>query len=373
MPIQVVQHTEEYRSAAREFNLRMQNAGSRWGVYLEPERDWLCDGVREYAWREHYLAIDELGEVHGGFVLKPQEWLVRGMPHIVTDWQGPVSEGSVDSRYATLALRLMREMTRFYPSVYSWGHGGSDQPVVRMLEKMKWPMHATPLCMLVLKPYRFARLNAFLRNKRSHRLAMDAFAFSGIGPIALRCVQWGLRFTSGKRFGAAASTFDRFGEWADSLWESCKGAYSALAVRSAAAMNRLTPQRGWPPVVRLRVDKAGETIGWALVMNTRMQGDARFGDLHVGSLVDCLSYPADAGEIVYAATSYLRDLGVDIVVSNQSHPGWVRGFAENGYLIAPNRRLFVMSPGLRDVLEPFEEIVGGLHLTNMDGHGPHAL
>jgi hypothetical protein len=344
-----------------------------WGVYLEPERDWLSDGVQEHAWREHYLAVDELGEVHGGFVLKPQDWLVRGAPRIVTDWQGPVSEGSVDSRYATLALRLMREMTKLYPAIYSWGHGGSDQPVVRMLEKMKWPMHSTPLCMLVLKPYRFARLNSFLRRTRAQRLAMDAFALSGIGPLVLRFVHWARRFTSGKRFEAHAYPFERFEDWADSLWESCKGKYSALAVRHSVAMNRLTPESGWPPVTRLRIEKDRTIVGWALVMNTEMRGDARFGDLHVGSLVDCFSDPLHAGEVVSAATNYLRGRGVDVVVSNQSHPGWIRGFAENGYLIAPNRRLFVMSPGLREVLEPFDEIAPGLHLTNMDGHGPHAL
>jgi hypothetical protein len=93
----------------------------------------------------------------------------------------------------------------------------------------------------------------------------------------------------------------------------------------------------------------------------------------VGSLVDCLANPVDAGDVVRAATAFLAEKGVDIVVSNQSHPDWVRGFAENGYLVLPNRRLFVSTPQLRELLEPFEETALGLHLTNMDGHGPHAL
>ena len=74
-----------------------------------------------------------------------------------------------------------------------------------------------------------------------------------------------------------------------------------------------------------------------------------------------------------AATGFLRRREVDIIVSNQSHPGWIRGFAENGYLVLPDRRLFVASPELRRMFEPFADTARGLHLTNMDGHGPHSL
>jgi hypothetical protein len=61
------------------------------------------------------------------------------------------------------------------------------------------------------------------------------------------------------------------------------------------------------------------------------------------------------------------------VVSNQAHPGWARGFAENGYAVLPNKRLFAASPDLQEALQPFAETAQGLHLTNMDGHGPMAL
>ena len=86
-----------------------------------------------------------------------------------------------------------------------------------------------------------------------------------------------------------------------------------------------------------------------------------------------LADPADAGEVVFAATRFLRQRGVDIIVSNQAHPGWALGFAQNGYAVLPNKRMFAPSPALRALLEPFDETAKGLHLTNMDGHGPMAL
>lgn len=373
MAIRIVPHSEEFRAAAEAFNLRMRAAGSPWGVYPDPECDWLPKRPGRNVWREHHLVVDDEGAVHGGYTLKPQPWHVRGATHVVTDWQGPISEGSVDQKFALLAVRLMRDMVSKRPALYSWGHGGGDQPVVQMLRKMGWLMHETPLCLRVLKPFRFLRYNGFLRRSAPRRLALDAAAFSGVGPLGVHALHFFLRSLARRSFHATASTFERFEAWADDLWERCKGSYAALAVRDAESMNLLAPRSGWPPVTRLRVEKAGETIGWSLVMDTRMRGDARFGDLYVGSVVDCFASPLDAGEVVAASTRYLRAKGVDIVVSNQSHPAWIGGFAANGYAVLPKLRLFVAAPGLRDLLDPFEETAQGLHLTNMDGHGPHAL
>jgi hypothetical protein len=183
----------------------------------------------------------------------------------------------------------------------------------------------------------------------------------------------GLRLRTPAIFRSRATVVPSFGEWADQLWDQCKGRYSALAVRDAAMMNRLMPPGRWPPVTRLRVERGGRTVGWAAVMNTQMKDDDNYGDLRVGSIVDCLALPEDAGQVVSAASAFLRRGGADIIVSNQAHPAWVHGFAQNGYAVLANRRLFAASPGLRELLAPFDETALGLHLTNMDGHGPMAL
>lgn len=373
MSIRIVPHSKELTSAVEAFNQRMRARGAPWGFYVDPEPDWIPKRPGQKVWREYYVAIDEQHAVHGGFVLKPQDWHIRGETKIVTDWQGPVSEGSVNPRHASLAVRLIRDMLSKRPALYSWGHGGNEQPVVQILRKMGWLIHETPFCLLVLKPFRFLRLNAYLRTSAVRRAVLDLLAFSGAGFVGFRALHALLRLRTHRRFRVTVSAFTEFGRWADVLWDRCKSCYAAIAVRDAAAMNVLAPATGWPPVTRLQVERSGEVIGWALVMDTRMRGDARFGELHVGSVVDCFADPADAGDVVSAATAFLRRREVDVVVSNQAHPGWIRGFAENGYLVLPHRRLFVASPALRQLLDPFTETAQGLHLTNLDGHGPHGL
>ena len=370
MAIRVVPHCAELSSAVHEFNLRMRAKGSQWGFYVDSEPEWIPKRPGQTVWREYYVAVDEKNAVRGGFALKPQDWWVRGKTSVVTDWQGPFSEGSINTKYATLGLRLVRDMLSKRPLLYSWGHGGNEQPVVQMLRKMGWLMHNTPFCLRVLRPVRFLRLNAFFRITPLRRALLDLMAFSGSGFLGFRALHALLRLRALRRFRATAVEIADFGAWADALWERCKNRYIAIGVRDAASMNALAPATGWPPVIRLKIERSGEILGWALVMDTQMQGDARFGDLHVGSIVDCLADPADAGEVVAAATRFLSQRGLDIIASNQSHPAWARGFAENGYLVLKNRRLFAASPALQQLLEPLAETVQGMHLTNMDGHGP---
>ncbi|MBL0730314.1 hypothetical protein [Piscinibacter sp. HJYY11] len=374
MAIQIVPHSAEWRNAVEAFNERMRAGGSGWSFYVDPVPDWIPPRDGQNVWREYHLAVEDGEAVRGCFALKPQDWLINGQVQVVTDWQGPFSEGVIDPRHGMLGLRMIRDMLKKRPLLYSWGHGGDDQPVVQMLRKMNWLLHPTPFCLLVAKPFRFLRLNALLRQTPARRLLLDLGAWTGLGWLGLKLLHLGLKLRAGGGgFKSRAMEVPNFGPWADALWERCKGSYKAIAVRDAASMNALAPEGAWPPVTRLKVERDGQVIGWALVMDTRMQGEHRFGDLHVGSIVDTLALPSQAGEVVHAATRHLVAKGVDIVVSNQAHPEWAKGFAQNGYAVLPDKRLFAMSPQLQEALAPFTEVSKGLHLTNMDGHGPMAL
>jgi len=170
-----------------------------------------------------------------------------------------------------------------------------------------------------------------------------------------------------------ATPVDRFDAWADALWERASADYQAIACRDAATMNTLLPSDRWPHGIKLRVEREGATLGWAVVLDTQMEDDARFGTLRVGSVIDCLASVADAEAVIGAAFRFLRARGVDLVVSNQAHPAWVEAFAAHGFVALAGRRLFAMSPELQKALAPLESTVRGLHLTNLDGHGPMSL
>lgn len=372
MAIRVLPFEERWRAGVEQMNERIARSGREGGFDVANQMDWLQSPRGRRVWREFWVAVEDDTVVRGGFALKPQEWLIRGETKIVTDWQGPFSDAAHDPRYAAMGLRLVREMIRLRPLLYSWGHGGADEPIVLMLRKMGMLMHETPFCLRICRPFRFLRRNGQLRATRGRRLLLDLLAWTGLGWAGLRALFATLALRR-PRSTATAEVVDAFGSWADDLWERCKGDYLAIAFRDSESMNALIPATGWPPAIRLKVSDNGRVIGWAAVMDTAMRGDRRFGDLRVGSIVDCLASPGHAAVVVAAAWRFLRGRRVDLVVSNQAHPAWVDAFARNGFLVLPRRRIFAASTQLAAALAPIEETARGLHLTNMDGHGPMAL
>jgi len=376
LAIKVVPYTADRIPSVAAFNKRMQAGGSKWGWYEESEDSWLPAGSDRRVWREHFVAVDDDGEVHGAYALKPQAWKIKGEDVVVSDWQGPVSEGAVSPKHNMIGMRLFRDMVKRRALLYSWGHG-EDDAMLQMLKAMKWPVHGTPFLLRVVKPFRFLRLNRYLRNTNGRRLALDLLAFSGLGWLGLKFLFGILSYrrwaTANRRSHVEVEEVAEFGDWADALWDRCASEYSALGCRDAQAMNELLPRGGWPEAIRLRVSIGEEDLGWVVVMDHALENDGRFGDLRVGSVIDCLASPQNAPAVIGAATRFLEARGVDLICSNQSHPAWIEAFGSSGYVNLPNRRLFAASPALHEALEPFDEISKGLHLTNLDGHGPHAL
>ena len=56
----------------------------------------------------------------------------------MTDWQGPFSEGAVSPRHGPVALRMLRDAVKRRPLLYSWGHGGHDESIVKLLKGLGW-------------------------------------------------------------------------------------------------------------------------------------------------------------------------------------------------------------------------------------------
>jgi len=372
MGIEIVPYTDEFTEQVIEFNRRMHDGGTTWGWYEHSEDEWLPRRAEVAVWREHFLALEDHAVVRGAYALKPQDWRIGGRRVVVTDWQGPVSEGLLSRRYATLGLRMIRDMLKRYPLLYSWGHGGEEAKMLQLLRSLKWHFHATPFLLKVCKPFRFLRENAYLRGTPARRVLLDALAFSGLGWLGLKLLFAALSLRGG---GARADceVVEEFGPWADELWERCCDEYEAIGLRDAKTMNALLPPHGWPEAIRLRVTRDGATLGWAAVMDHQLRDDDRFGNLRVGSVIDCLARVEDAPAVIAAATRFLVGRGVDLIVANQSHPAWVRAFEASGFLALRGRRYFAMSPDLHEALSPFDRVAQGLHLTNLDGHGPHGL
>jgi len=142
-----------------------------------------------------------------------------------------------------------------------------------------------------------------------------------------------------------------------------------IAVRDSASLNRLYPKI-LPRLKRLRIVRKGHCLGWASILRTQMQNDRHFGNLCVGTIVDCLSRPDDADLVIASASKFLERSNVDLIVSNQLHQQWQPAFDNAGFLSARSNFVLATSPELTKLLDPVTQNITRTHINRGDGDGP---
>jgi hypothetical protein len=294
--------------------------------------------------------------VRGGYILRPQTFSFRGEMRRVAHLRLPLSEGAVNRSYARVGPLLVRSALQAEPVLYALGMGGFHRPLPRMLQAMGWSVTAVPFYFRVVHPARFLRGIRAVRQTRWRAALMDLAAWTGAGWLAIRGFEW--RTT--KSAAAQVKEIDEFGFWADEVWKACQPAYAMAAMRDARTLGELYATR----FLRIQVNSSG----WAVLLDTPMQDDPYFGDLRVGTIVDCLANPEGPGPaaVIHAARRRLEERGVDLIVSNQSHAAWGRALRAAGFFEGPSNFLFAASKELAALGVPAAE----MHINRSDGDGP---
>jgi hypothetical protein len=337
----------------RQFNGRLDSAGITAGLRLpeQPATEMLPGS-------KLYLAIEDCS-VRGGYVLRSHLASFRGDLRHVNHYRLPLSEGIINKNYATVGPLLLRSALTAEPLLYAMGMGGMDRPLPRMLRAIGWMVAPIPFYFRVVHPARFLRNIRAARQNPWQTFAMDLAAWTGAGSLGLRVLHWS-RTEPAREIYAGKEVGD-FDTWADQLWEAAQPKYRMCAVRDRATLQRLYPPSD-PRFIRLEVPP----IGWAVVLDTPMQGNKYFGNLRVGTIADCMAKPEYAASIIRAARLYLARRGVDLIISNQSHTAWTEAFRANGFLQGPSNYLFGASKPLSALAGPLSEC----HLNRGDGDGP---
>jgi hypothetical protein len=226
------------------------------------------------------------------------------------------------------------------PLLYCLGMGGYDRPLPRMLVRLGWSHYLVPFYFRVIKPACFLREMQSLRTTPLRRLAMDIAASSGGGWLATKLFHSFRNMQFPRDHNIKVEPVEDFGTWTDTLWEQFRHRYSMTAVRNAEALRLLYPASD-RHFIRLRVSRDNQDIGWAVVGERRR--DAKYGNLRVGSILDCWANPEDAFEVIRAATRALEGAGMDLIVA--------------------------ASKKLAELLQPFEQIKSQMHFTRADGDG----
>jgi hypothetical protein len=352
----VTRYTESCADAVRRFNAKLA-ASREFADFQLPRQP--AEGC--------FLAVDG-GVVRGGYLLNPHCFAFRGEVRTVAHYKGPISEGVLDKAYSGIGAQMLRTALKEQPLLFGLGMGGFGNPLPRMLAAMGWKLAAVPFYSLVVKPQRFLRELRALRGSLSRRAAMELARATGAGWLAIHLVQWGsaVRAPGG---GFHWEVVSRFGPWADAVWERSHRRYAMIALRHRDALETRYPESE-ERFLRIRVSEGTSPVGWAVVLDTPMRDHKHFGNLRVGSIVDCLALAGREHAVMAAAADALKRRNVDVIVSNQMHRDWGAALRRTGFFSGPSNFVFAASRALGALVEPMEANSREIHLNRGDGDGP---
>jgi hypothetical protein len=244
---------------------------------------------------------------------------------------------------------------------------------------MGWQFRAIPFFFRIENGFRFAREIAHLRSGWLRQAALDMAALSGLAWASAKAMHaCSTAFFAARDLvqgqGSAdgnlvVESFTEFGCWADDIWRQARGHYSMAAVRSAEVLNILYPHQN-ERFIRIRVLRGDHTIGWAVLLSTRMNASKHFGNMHVGSIVDCLAIPGEEGAVIAEARQILERRRVDLMVTNQSHRAWRSACLREGFLSGPSNYILGASKEFNLLLNEWDPKGERIHITRGDGDGP---
>ena len=318
--------------------------------------------------RERLFVAEDDGEIRGAVWLREQCFRVAG-EDVVCGWlKYPISESLLDSRFSGVPGSLIVQCLREQPRLLALGLGGHDTPIARMLKALRWTGTTVPLLARLVRPARALRQIVPLRRSRARRAAVDVLALTGLGWLAVQTYSAFRASTSGHRRGAyQGDPTATLGAWADDVWAITRDEYRFAAARDVATVESLLPAS--PDVSRLRVRRAGEDVGWVIVVCHDFRtglADRNFGRLTVGLIADCVAAPTHAAGVVGVAYDYLAAQGADIVISNQLYPAWTTGLRAAGFLPVPSNFAFYASPAATRLTGDWS----GCHVNRGDCDGP---
>jgi len=216
---------------------------------------------------------------------------------------------------------------------------------------------------------RFAREVHYLRRRKAMAPLLDVAAATGMASLGAALLRLALRRTWRLPGDIRVDVVERFGQWADLLWEHACPHYSFVELRDAETLNRIFPEDR-PRLTRIRIRRKHRTLGWAVLQAAQMVDNPNFGAMYVGRITDVFAAPAHADLVIQVATDTLASLGVDLMLSNQSHPAWCRALRRHAFLSVPSNFAFAASPELAEKIGKVDPENARLHLTRGDGDGP---
>src|SRR5689334_9465011 len=107
MGFSIIPYTDEWTSAVKNFNQRLQAGGAGESLFPEASSSRDFPQTPERNLFQNYFLLTDGPHVRAGYILKYQQFCNWGEALTLADYQLPLSEGIVDKRFNLLGVQLL--------------------------------------------------------------------------------------------------------------------------------------------------------------------------------------------------------------------------------------------------------------------------
>jgi len=362
MPLRFEVFGEQHLPAVVDFNQRLRT-GNAASEFLLPTavKAIHIPSSDPIQWTSHVVLDGDF--VRGGLLAMEQPGWLNGQPTRALNFQSPLSEGIVNPKYSIVAMQMVKFMQKQADAVFMVGMGAIDRPLPKLLIASGWSVRPVPFFFRVSRAGKFLNELQMLRTSSIKRIGARVARYSGLGALALLVKQHPKTVTDGTIRQVA-----EWGDWANDIWEACRGNCSFAVARDRYTLESLYPVSDRRTKILL-IERGGQPVGWSVCFNAQQLNHHHFGNLQVGSILDCLALPDAMTSTAILTDRELAGQGADLVLVNHSHADWTEAFRRAGFLSGPSNYMLAMP---KKLTETVRSTLGGedhIHVTRGDGDG----
>ncbi len=318
----------------------------------------------------NFILLDDKTKVRAGYTLKSQWFKINNEILQIGYYYNPVSAGLYNKKYNFCGLMLLNDAQKKNKNLFSLGMGGFSEPLPKLLKSLNWDLQSVPFFFKIYNTNNFLKNIKHLKNTKLKYFLIEILTKTGLGWLLIKFISlltsiFNMQFK--KKISVTVAEINQFDEELNFVWDKTKENKSFSAIRNTTYLKTLYEDKRF---IKLKFSENNKVVGWSISLCTKLNNHKHFGQMRLGSIVDCLCLKGYEDSVVRETSNLLKSKGVDLIVSNQSHIFWKKAFKINSFLKGPSNFIFASSKILSDRLKEKIESKNYIHLTRGDGDGP---
>ena len=354
-------------NSIRNFNKELEENGFNFRLPVTFSKDLNAD---DFLFTRKFILIENKISVRAGYTLKSQWFKINNDLLKVGYYYNPITAGLFNKKYNICGVMLLHDAQKKNPNLFCLGMGGYSETLPKLLKGLNWNLQKIPFFFRVHNPYIFLKNIRFFKNTKFKFFFINFLANTGLGWLCIKLLfflttLFHIRLK--KKSNVVMKELEVFDQSLDTLWDIAKQHSEFIAVRNAKYLKILYSDKRF---IKMKFFDQDQIIGWSVSLCTQLNDHKQFGNMKLGSIVDCLSLRGYESNIIKETSNMLKNKGADLIVSNQSHTFWMQAFKKNSFVGGPSNFIFASSVTLSKKLKNNKKFKDYMHLTRGDGDGP---